>query len=55
MKLIITAKTGKGENSTEKEIDETAQFCMDFVEEHPTLDAVGCKCMYDGTSLILKK
>jgi len=55
MKLIITAKTGKKEKSTEKEINETVRFCMDFIEEHPNLDLVGCRCMCDGTSAIFKK
>ena len=47
MKLIITAKGD--------DIDETAQFCMDFIENNPSLNPIRCKCMSDGTSIVLEE
>jgi len=57
MKLIITAKTGKGENSTENQIDKTVDVVekIVFKLEKKGYKAKGCRCMSNGTSIILEK
>ena len=54
MKIIITAKTGKGDNSTEKEIDRTVDEVVK-VGEIIKGEWVDYKLYPDGTSLILEK
>lgn len=57
MKAIITIKTGKGSKSTQKEIDRTVDMVLDvgalLHKQHNFVEG-RCKCMSDGTSLILK-
>jgi len=57
MKLIITAKTGKGEKSTEKEIDKTVDIVekIGFNLDKKGWDIKSCKCMCDGTGLVLER
>jgi len=54
MKIVITAKTGKGDNSTEKEIDRTVDEVVK-VGELIKGEWVSCKLYPDGTSLIINK
>ena len=57
MKLIITAKTGKGKNSSEKDIDKTVEMLEKFMLNKNIIDnfrRIDGKCMSDGTSLILE-
>jgi hypothetical protein len=59
MKIIITVKTGKGDKSTEKEIDKTVDilekilFTLD--KKFKSYKWSKCKAMCDGTQAILEK
>jgi hypothetical protein len=57
MKIIITVKTGKGLNSTKKEIDKTVDMVLMIGEMiNKKLKGVregSCRVLSDGTSLIL--
>ncbi len=53
MRLIITAKTDT-KNPTEEDIDETVD-AVTRIGSKIKGAWIGCKCMYDGTSLILEK
>jgi hypothetical protein len=59
MKIIITAKTGRGEDSTEKEIDNATdklENLMYYVDENfKGFKWTGLKCMCDGTQIIMEK
>ena len=54
MRLIITAKTGEGKSSAEKEIDKTVDIVTKIGNKIKG-EWMGCRCMYNGTSLILEK
>lgn len=54
MKTIITIKTGKGGNSTEREIDKTVDEVVKIAEGIKG-EWKGCRCMCDGTSLVVEK
>jgi len=54
MKTIITIKTGKGNKSTEREIDSTVDEVMRIALKIKG-DVIGGRCYCDGTSLILEK
>lgn len=53
MKTIITVKTGKGENSTEREIDRTVDEVMKTALEMGG-EIVGGKCFCDGTQIVVE-
>jgi len=59
MKLIITLKTGKGDKSTKKDLDKSVDTILtigSMLEKKFKGFKVGkCKCLKDGTSLILEK
>lgn len=56
MKIIITAKTGKGEKSTELETDETVDEVVKIANSlRGKLKWVGHRCYPDGTSLIIER
>lgn len=56
MKIIITAKTGKGKKSTELETDETVDEVVKIANSlRGKLKWVGHRCYPDGTSLIIEK
>ena len=59
MKIIITVKTGKGLNSTRKEIDKTVDTVLLIGEMiNKKLKGVRegkCKVHPDGTSLVLER
>lgn len=59
MKIIITVKTGKGLNSTKKEIDKTVDMVLMIGEMiNKKLKGVKegrCKIYTDGTSLVLER
>ena len=59
MKLIITLKTGKGDKSTKKDLDKSVDTILNIgsmLEKKFKGFKIGkCKCMKDGTSLILEK
>ncbi|MEK6833511.1 MAG: hypothetical protein AABY32_05690 [Nanoarchaeota archaeon] len=58
MKIIITVKTGKGLNSTKKEIDKTVDMVLmigELIDRKLKGVREGkCKIYPDGTSMILK-
>ena len=54
MKTIITVKTGKKENSTQKEIDATVDEVMRLALKSKG-DIIGGRCYDDGTSVIIEK
>jgi hypothetical protein len=59
MKIIIIVKTGKGDKSTEKEIDKTVDilerilFALD--KEFKNYGWSKCKAMCDGIQIVLEK
>ena len=53
MKIIITVKTGKGDKSTEKEIDSTVDELMNIALKMKG-NIIGGRCYCDGTSIIIK-
>lgn len=59
MKIIVTVKTGKGNKSSEAEIDKTAgvleQIILIFNSNFKNYEWIGCKAMPDGTQIILEK
>jgi len=59
MKVIITVKTGKGDKSTEKEIDKTVdileRILLTIDRKFKKYKWGRCKAMCDGTSLILSQ
>lgn len=59
MKLILTCKTGKGKESSEKEIDmatDKLEKLLYYVDENfKGFKWVGLKCYEDGTQLVLEK
>ena len=59
MKIIITCKTGKGENSSENEIDNATdklEKLLYYVDENfKGFEWTGLKCMNDGTQITLEK
>jgi len=54
MKIIITAKTGKGKKSNSKEVDRTVDEVMKIANKTKG-KIVGKRCLIDGTSLVLEK
>ena len=54
MKIAITLKTGKGEKSTEKEIDRTVDEVMK-ISSKINGKIIGERCFCDGTQLVLEK
>lgn len=52
MKTIITVKTGKGEASTEKEIDKTVDEVMS-IAFNTKGNIVGGRCFCDGTMVVV--
>ena len=54
MKTIITIKTEKGKNSTEKEIDSTVDEVMNIALKLKG-NIIGGRCYCDGTSIIIQK
>ena len=56
MKIIITAKTGKGEKSTEREIDKTVDMVVNLANTIKGKPKFIRPIFYpDGTSIIIKK
>lgn len=59
MKIIITAKTGKGLKSTKKEIDKTVDAVLSIGQlinkKFKGILEGSCRIYPDGTSLILEK
>ena len=59
MKIIITVKTGKGLNSTKKEIDKTVDAVLSIGEminkKFKGVWEGHCKIHPDGTSLIIER
>lgn len=59
MKIIITVKTGKGEKSTEKEIDKTVDTVLEigFIldKRYGRFRYGRCRVYPDGTGLVLVK
>lgn len=59
MKVIITVKTGKGDKSTESEIDKTVDLLEKIMEKtDPLLKKYKwekCKCFCNGIGIELKK
>jgi hypothetical protein len=59
MKLIITLKTGKGDKSTKKDLDKSVDTILSIgsiLEKKFKGFKMGkCRCLKDGTSLILEK
>jgi hypothetical protein len=59
MKLIITLKTGKGDKSTKKDLDKSVDTILSIgsiLEKKFKGFKIGkCRCLKDGTSLILEK
>jgi len=59
MKIILTCKTGKGKESSEKEIDlatENLEKLLYYVDENfKGFKWIGLKCMEDGTQAVLEK
>lgn len=59
MKLIITLKTGKGDKSTKRDLDKSVDTILtigSMLDRKFKGFKVGkCKCLKDGTSLILTK
>jgi hypothetical protein len=53
MKTIITIKTGKGNKSTEREIDSTVDEVMKIALKLKG-DVIGGRCYCDGTQIVLK-
>jgi len=53
MKLIITAKTEKGDKSSEKEIDRTVDEIMNLVLNIKG-KIIGGRCYQDGSSVIIR-
>ena len=58
MKIAITVKTGKGERSTEKEVDKTVDTTLEIGsildKKYRSFSYRRCKVYPDGTGLILK-
>lgn len=59
MKIQILAKTGKGEESTEKEIDETVDTVLDMgsmlEKKFKDYKLTDCRNYNDSTSVFLEK
>jgi len=59
MKLIITLKTGKGDKSTKKDLDESVDTILKIgsilEKKFKGFKAGRCRCMKDGTTLIMEK
>jgi len=59
MKIILTCKTGKGKESSEKEIDmatDKLEKLLYYVDENfKGFNWVGLRCMCDGTQVVLEK
>ena len=54
MKIAITVKTGKGEKSTEKEIDKTVDEVMK-ISGSINGNIVSQRCFCDGIRLVMEK
>lgn len=57
MKLIIIAKTGKGKDSSDKEIDKTVEIIENLmfdISKKTGLEISEGKCFCDGTQVILE-
>jgi hypothetical protein len=59
MKIIITVKTGKGDKSTEKEIDGTVDVLENILflidDKFKSYKWSKCKAMFDGMQVVLEK
>ncbi len=59
MKVILTVKTGKGEKSTEKEVDKTVDTALKIGsildKKYGSFSYGRCKVYPDGTGLVMEK
>ncbi len=54
MKTIITIKTGKGEDSTEKEINKTVDEAIK-IAFNTKGNIIGGRCFCDGTQVVVER
>jgi len=55
MRIAITVKTGKGEKSTEKEVDTVLEIGSALDKKYGDFSYGGCRVYPDGTGLVLEK